>query len=191
MEPIKLTPSGEVLDGRNRLDALQMIGVRVVTTRGKPSKQVKSEVPHGDPYELVLALNVHRRHLDRRQRRRVTKELLRERPERSDRATARLAVVDHRTVGRIRRELESSGEIPHPDRRVGADAAADACRSWRHGERSQVARRAEAQSPASLTWKRINQELRALVDAVGEEETLKLMEALRAEHAPSSKAVPS
>jgi hypothetical protein len=38
--------------------------------------------------------------------------LLRARPERSDRATAKIAQVDHKTVAAKREKLEAGGEIP-------------------------------------------------------------------------------
>lgn len=40
---------------------------------------------------------------------------------RTSRKIARRLGVDHKTVGSVREEMETGGEIPHHDERVGAD----------------------------------------------------------------------
>jgi len=121
LEPIRLTPSGSIIDGRSRLDAMEMIGVRTVAADGTLVDAVKSETEDGDPYALVMSLNVRRRQLTRAQKRKAALELLRQGPERSDRRIARLAGVDHKTVSRLRAEGETTGEIPRLDSTVGED----------------------------------------------------------------------
>lgn len=71
--------------------------------------------------EFVVAQNAHRRHLTREQRRNIVVELLKAKPEASDRAIASMAKADHKTVGAVRREAEAGGEIPHLTKRVGRD----------------------------------------------------------------------
>lgn len=73
------------------------------------------------PAEFVVAQNAHRRHLTREQRRQVVVELLKAKPEASDRTIASMAKVDHKTVGAVRREAEATGEIPQLDKTTGKD----------------------------------------------------------------------
>src|SRR5258705_10303196 len=69
-EPIKLWRGTEdnvlyLVDGRSRLDALELIGVQAVTAKGTFTKQVTWETVKGDPRDLVRSWNLHRRHLTR------------------------------------------------------------------------------------------------------------------------------
>lgn len=118
-----------VLDGRNRLDATEEVGVQTFVNRlGHGVARV--EMSNGDPYVIAASLNAYRRHLTSDQKRVAVAALLKHAPERSDRQVAKAAGVDHKTVGRVRREVEATGEIPHSEQHVGADgrvrkAAAD------------------------------------------------------------------
>ncbi|MBV9829911.1 MAG: hypothetical protein JO001_30200 [Alphaproteobacteria bacterium] len=71
-----------------------------------------------DPWAFVVSANVRRRHLDRDQKRDLVAELLKTRPDRSNRETAKLAQVDHKTVAAVREETERRGEIPHVSTRI-------------------------------------------------------------------------
>ena len=51
-------------------------------------------------------------------------ELLKANPERSDRAIAEIAKVDHKTVAAKRKTLEATGEIPQLGKRTSADGKA-------------------------------------------------------------------
>jgi hypothetical protein len=62
---------------------------------------------------LVLSLNVHRRHLTPKQKRVLIAKLVKVKPESSDRTIAAQVKLDHKTVGKVRGELERRGEIPH------------------------------------------------------------------------------
>lgn len=66
------------------------------------------------PISIVATLSLPRRG-------ELIEALLRARPERSDRATAKVAQVDHKTVAAKREKLEAGGEIPHHETRVGKD----------------------------------------------------------------------
>src|SRR5262249_8106694 len=68
-----------------------------------------------DPVAFITGANIHRRHLLPEVKRDLIAALLREHPERSDRATAELAKVDHKTVAAVRRREEDVGSIPHVD----------------------------------------------------------------------------
>jgi hypothetical protein len=64
-----------------------------------------------DPIAYVVSANIRRRHLTSEAKRKVVAGLLKERPERSDRATARLADTNHPTVAAVRRELVEAGDV--------------------------------------------------------------------------------
>jgi hypothetical protein len=104
-----------LVDGRNRVAAMELVGIAI----GKQHVQtiVAARTLGADPYDLVLSLNVRRRHLTSAQKRELIEKVLKARPNRSDRATAKAVGVDHKTVAAARTDLEATGEIPQlPDR---------------------------------------------------------------------------
>jgi hypothetical protein len=121
-------------DGRNRLDALEAVGLLacspptdglwpeffILTAPTQQSVPVKvlRECDGHDPYGYVLSANIHRRHLTVEQKRDLIEKLLKARPQSSDRAIAKQTKVDHKTVGKARAELEGRGEIPHVEART-------------------------------------------------------------------------
>lgn len=110
-------PDGEVrlIDGRNRLDALEQAGTPCVDEAGRlcvPTDERTWETDP-DPTALAASLNVHRRHLTGEQKRDLVAKLLQAQPEKSNRAIAKQAEVDDKTVGSVRREMERRAEIPH------------------------------------------------------------------------------
>jgi hypothetical protein len=123
LQPIVLWCDGDdyqLLDGRNRLDAMEAVGM-------KPAKNPKAADLFGlfadvsmtvveapiDPLDYVVSVNLRRRHLTAEQKRDLIAELLRLRPDRSNRQTAKIAQVDDKTVGAVRTEMERRAEIPH------------------------------------------------------------------------------
>ena len=73
---------------------------------------ISTVVKSGDTRQLiVVSANAHRRHLTPDRKRELVAALLKARPERSDRTTARVAKVSPTTVGRIRTALEEAGEL--------------------------------------------------------------------------------
>jgi len=74
-----------------------------------------------DPFEIVVSANIHRRHLTAVQKREIIAELLKANPERSNRATARVARVSDNTVGAVRASLEAGAQIAHQEKRLGLD----------------------------------------------------------------------
>ena len=115
--------SGElaVCDGRNRLEAIDRISDEA--TRSALWKKVfesrdDMEVMVEDPYTYVMSLNVRRRHLTAEQKRDLIVALLKAAPERSDRATAKIAKVDGKTVATVRTDMERRAEIPHVEARI-------------------------------------------------------------------------
>jgi hypothetical protein len=121
-----------LLDGRNRLDALGLdtTGHQLFDAAGNPNFPFECVyeldatgfriaafncVPDPDAY--VISANIHRRHLTAAQKGELIAALLKARPERSGRATARVAKVSDKTVGVVRNKLEARAEIPHVERR--------------------------------------------------------------------------
>lgn len=126
-----ITQDGVILDGRNRLDAMELVGMTVIENG---AHRLSDDVPWEiladetddyaepvDPYGYVVSANIHRRHLTTAQKGELIEALLKARPERSDRATAKIAKVSDKTVGKVRERLEAGAEIPHHERRVGSD----------------------------------------------------------------------
>lgn len=117
-----------LLDGRNRLEALErsysddpdeldeaIAAALDPNSWPTPAKIICCEK---DPFTYVVSANIHRRHLTAAQKRDIIAELLRQAPERSDRATARIAGVSGKTVAAIRSEFEGRAEIPHTETRT-------------------------------------------------------------------------
>src|SRR5262249_16256518 len=115
-----------LLDGRNRLDAIELnyagdpeglnqaLNDALWIDRNQKGCAVllgSAEVE--DPWAFVISANLKRRHLTADDRKRITEALLKARPERSDRATAKIAKVSDKTVAAVRRDLEGRAEIPH------------------------------------------------------------------------------
>ena len=117
-----------LLDGRNRLDAMELVGIPVELSFNNKSENWMLETAEGsfsvklevgvDPYESVISANIHRRHLTAEQKRELIAKLLAAKPDQSDRQTAKLAKVDHKTVATVRKEQEARGEIPHVEART-------------------------------------------------------------------------
>ena len=128
-----------LLDGRNRLDALAQLGLLYETGDhhvglkkwdGKqwidqPGGRIGyapgcefHNLYDGDPYAIVLSLNVHRRHLNAEQKRELITKVLKLQPEKSDRQIAKEVGVTNKTVGVARRKAELREEIPHVETRT-------------------------------------------------------------------------
>jgi hypothetical protein len=110
VEPIVVL-EGMILDGRNRYRACIEAGV-------EPTYR---PFTGDDPAAHVISTNIHRRHLNAEQKGDLIAALLKATPEKSDRQIAKIARVDHKTVGAARADLEATGEIPQLNNTVGAD----------------------------------------------------------------------
>jgi hypothetical protein len=114
-----------LLDGRNRIEALQLLGAIKVRNGKLVSANVGDAFAFnkwqrviyrdecGDPYAYVTSLNLHRRHLTMEQKRAVIAKMLAANPEMSDRRIGKVAHVDGKTVAGIRTDMEERAEIPH------------------------------------------------------------------------------
>jgi hypothetical protein len=124
-----------LLDGRNRLDAMEAVGLAprltfeprrargwILTLAGVDEDDLPQPwSPSGDPYAHVVSTNIRRRHLTTEQKRDLIERLLKAKPQCSDRTIAKQTKVDHKTVGKTRTRLEATGEIPQLKKTVGAD----------------------------------------------------------------------
>jgi ParB-like chromosome segregation protein Spo0J len=136
-EPIVLF-RGMILDGRNRYRALQRLGI---TTEDRWKDFYLSKLDdvcvgvggetdfpkrarNKDALAYVISKNIHRRHLTAEQRREVIAKLIKAQPQKSNRQIAKAARADDKTVGAVRRKLESTAEIPQLKKRTGADGKA-------------------------------------------------------------------
>jgi hypothetical protein len=90
-----ITPAGDgrfcVLDGRNRLDALEYLGRKILNAKGelKDPAWVALFDDDGAAFNYVIGANIHRRHLTAEQRRDLIANVLKAKPELSDRAIAK------------------------------------------------------------------------------------------------------
>jgi ParB-like nuclease domain len=138
-EPITLyqpdsTEDPQLLDGQNRLDALELLNrIRFhdpnewsdgsIDLLGDDFLTIGDYSPV-DPYAYVLSKNVHRRHLTAEQRRELIAKVLKAKPEASNRQVAKQVKADDKTVAKVRTELEATAEIPQLERTTGADRKA-------------------------------------------------------------------
>jgi hypothetical protein len=126
---------GALIDGRNRLDALALLGLLFVDGNGDlctkrwihdkgwiyddDGELLQKEYAEDgdDPFKLALSYNVHRRHLTAEQKRELIAKVLKAKPTASNSSIAAQVKVNDKTVASVRRELESNSEIPDkPDR---------------------------------------------------------------------------
>jgi hypothetical protein len=136
-----MSSEGEfLLDGRNRLDAMALLGLLFETAdhhlgahrwrNGKWSMDGAERINFGhghsnrssagDPHALVLSLNLHRRHLTPERRRELIAALLKMKPEASNSSIAKQVKADDKVVDSVRRELEANSDIPNKPDRVEA-----------------------------------------------------------------------
>ena len=119
-----------LIDGRNRLDAMESLGRKLIDDRGElrldPFKEQRGLANDADPYAYVLSANIHRRHLTPEQKRDLIAAVLKAQPDKSNRTIAKQTKTDHKTVGKQRDKLEATGEIPQLSKTTGADGKARA-----------------------------------------------------------------
>lgn len=127
-----------ILDGRNRLDALALLGKNAMfgtnTPFGQfgilPSKYFEPFADHRedvpDITAWIISKNILRRHLTGAQKRELIAKLLTLTPEKSNRVIAKTVGVNDKTVGTVRNALEATAEIPQLTKTIGADGKARA-----------------------------------------------------------------
>src|SRR5690606_362933 len=113
--PVEYDEDGNILDGHHRVQVCESLGLV------DWPRFVRKGLSETDKRRLARELNVSRRHLTAEQKRSIIADQLRETPSISSRAIAAMVGVDHKTVGKIRTQLESTGEIPQLDTVEGQD----------------------------------------------------------------------
>jgi hypothetical protein len=131
--------SYQLLDGRNRLDAIELAGFNTIAAKssrrnakagmdcglnpflGIPDAEVGAinyiDAPD-NPYAYVISANIHRRHLTAEQKRELIAELLKAAPEKSDRQIAKTVKASPTFVGKVRAEKEATGDVSTVDTRT-------------------------------------------------------------------------
>lgn len=147
-------PEVMVIDGRNRLDALELNGERLCFKKNGRLREFYATgktcfriIPESEAVTYVVSANLHRRHLTAEQKRDLIAKLLKAQPESSDRAIAKTVKVDNKTVAAVRTKLESTEEIPQLDKTVGADGKSRKQPSKRPSNKPE--RKSELQAEAS------------------------------------------
>jgi len=108
-----------LLDGRGRLDAMELVGIPVIQD-GKLRSELYKEAPLSvEPEALIVSLNIRRRHLTAEQRRETIARLLEVMPDASDRRIASITKTSHHTVAKVRGKMEEGVSTfePEPDGR--------------------------------------------------------------------------
>jgi hypothetical protein len=108
-----------LLDGRGRLDAMELVGIPVIQD-GKLRPELYEEAPLSvEPERLVASLNIHRRHRTLEQKREAIERLLEVMPDASDRRIASITKTSHHTVAKVRGKMAEGGSTfePEPDGR--------------------------------------------------------------------------
>jgi ParB-like chromosome segregation protein Spo0J len=110
-----------LLDGRNRLDALEMLGRKIDINDSSMFEQRSRSI---NAQAFIISKNIHRRHLTPEKKRDLIGLLLKANPEKSDRQIAKTVKASHHTVEAVRAKLESTGQIAQLKKTVGADGKA-------------------------------------------------------------------
>jgi hypothetical protein len=107
---------GKIIDGITRALVCYRLGI-------EPKYNVIPAGAFSKPGSLeayIASQNIHRRHLTAEQKRKIIAELLKANPEKSDRQHAKTAKVSPTHMGKVRKQLEKSGEVSTVDTRTDA-----------------------------------------------------------------------
>lgn len=109
-----------LIDGRNRLDALELLGHELVTAHGQLVQtycgDVAIDVPAENVTAWVISKNIRRRHLNQEQKRELAAKLLKLDPTKSNRQVAKVVGLHHETLAVVRKRGEACGEIRHVEK---------------------------------------------------------------------------
>jgi len=129
----------KIIDGNYRKTIADELGYEC-------PENVQPNLDENEKRVLVRALNLARRQLSQEQRRELIADQLEESPGRSNRWIAKQLGVHHSTVGAVRGELESVGQISQLGSRVGNDG-----KSYSSAKSSKVVPRSERELKARIT----------------------------------------
>lgn len=115
LQPVEYDEDGAILDGHTRVAICEGLGLV------DWPKIIRKGLSEPEKRAHAREVNVARRHLTREQKSGLVADQLRDTPSLADRAIAAMLSVDHKTVGRVREELASTGEIPQLEAREGRD----------------------------------------------------------------------
>jgi ParB-like chromosome segregation protein Spo0J len=106
-----------LLDGRNRLDAMELVGLDI-GFKDTTWAVFDEDLSNFDPYSYIISTNIHRRHLTAEQRRELIAKLLKATPGKSDRQIADTVKASPTTVGTVRAKMEAKGDVSKLDTRT-------------------------------------------------------------------------
>jgi ParB-like nuclease family protein len=120
-----------MLDGINRLDAMELVGIKfnlhftkngfwMIQSPKIPIDAAFRRCVWRNPLDFVLSANIKRRHLTAEQKRDLIEKVLKATPKKSDRQIADETKSNRTTVGQIRKTLEASGDVSIVDTRTDA-----------------------------------------------------------------------
>jgi hypothetical protein len=116
-----------LLDGRNRLDACEAVGLAVIED-GQLAEFVRYEYRfeqgdyrRSDPYEFVISANLHRRHLTAEHRQKLCEDYIRLHASQSDRAIAADLKVSQPTISADRKRIAATDKDLSVEPRKGRD----------------------------------------------------------------------
>jgi ParB-like chromosome segregation protein Spo0J len=162
-----------LLDGRNRLNALELLGRKIALGDSTIFEELSADLI--DPYAYVISANIQRRHLTVDQKRDLIEKLLKATPENSNRQIAETVKASHHTVESVRTKMESTGQIAQLPKTFGKDGKERPTKSASKA-RSPATRKRRTEPPKdtvaaalnSLSWSEADASLRRrFVEAVG------------------------
>jgi ParB-like nuclease domain len=118
-----------LLDGRNRLDALEMLGRKIDINDSSMFEQRSLSI---NAQAFIISKNIHRRHLTPEKKRDLIGLLLKANPEKSDRQIAKTAKSNRNTVGRVRAKMEATGDVSLSDTRTDTKGRKQPARRLKH-----------------------------------------------------------
>jgi ParB-like nuclease family protein len=108
--------TAQLLDGRNRLDAIEIVigGPVIISSDGKNDAGVPvlwADPSITDPYAYVISANIHRRHLTIEDKDRLIVDVLKADPSKSNRQVAKMVGASHPHVAKVRGQAEKAGDV--------------------------------------------------------------------------------
>ena len=142
-----------LLDGRNRLGAMEIVGLPVVID-GELNPDIVHKISGNvDPVAWVLSANLLRRHLTNEQKTELIAKVLELKPNASDRQIAKETHTSHPTVAKVRSEQERRGKISTSKTRTDTKGRSQPARKAKTAvpkAPKPVAKEPEAQEPKQV-----------------------------------------